>query len=158
MKKMTTAGEVGAGIDNIIKLTGKASQEVVYENNVYKAIKESIQIAVDKDIIVPYEKSDRGKYILIHFPFFNGTMELKCCKKYKDVYWWCGIYRDLAIYACGNKKNRVDDADSIDNSLWDPSGSYSSVEFFDKINTYVLKDDSDLILAIVLIKKIMDIS
>lgn len=103
-EKMTTAGEVGAGIDNIIKLTGKASQEVVYENNVYKAIKESIQIAVDKAIIVPYEKSDRGKYILIHFPFFNGTMELKCCKKYKDVYWWCGIYRDLAIYACGNKK------------------------------------------------------
>lgn len=120
-------------------------EEESYKINLYKYVKKNIRVAERKKIIVPYEKSRRGKYVLIHMPLFSGTMMLKTCKKYEDIYWWCGEYRDLKVYACGNKKNRIDDAEAIDNPLWDPSGSDSSCEFFDKINDYVLEDSEEYI-------------
>lgn len=132
-----------AGLDSQIKMESKIVQEKTYKNNLFKEVKLSISTAIERDIIVSYEKCERGKYVLMHFPFYNGTMELKGCKRYEDIYWWCGTYRDLRVYACGNKNNRIDDAAVSENSLWDPSGSRSSKEFFDKINDYVIYDSHD---------------
>lgn len=135
----------GLGIDRRIKYESQIVQERTYKNNIYKQVKDSIRVAKQKGILVPYDRCTRGKYVLIHFPFYNRTMELKGGKKYSDVYWWCGSYRNLSVYACGNKKNRIDDASSIDEPLWDPSGSKSSREFFDKIEDYILFNRSDYI-------------
>lgn len=133
--------------NNILKSEIQGVKELTYKTNLYHQVKNAINIAKKKNIIVSYEKCRRGKYILIHFPFYNGTMELKGYdkKRYKDIYWWHGTYRDLKVYACGNKKNRMDDVDNIDNSLWDPSGSASALDFFDQIKEYNLYDSYDRI-------------
>lgn len=134
-KKISIKGSLGC--DSRLKAEVGAGKEISYGINLHSNVKKAIAVAKRKEIIVPYKKSRRGKYVLIHFPFYNGTMMLKTCKKYDDVYWWCGEYRDLKVFACGNKKNRIDDSGENVEPLWNPSAGGSSKEFFDMINSYV---------------------
>lgn len=100
-----------------------------------------------KKRLKPYTEVNEGQYTALHFPVMNGSMELSLYRaKYKDLYWWCGRYRDLELYLCGRRSNLNDRIKKCTFDVWNPSGRDSSVAFFNDIYTYITKQRTNNII------------
>lgn len=91
-------------------------------------------------------RPERGKYLLIRFPFYAGKIRLKTYnpKDFNNTFWWQGRYLNLEIFACGNVANLLDEKIKDESPLWDPSGCASSHELFMNIVRKIDKDSFDL--------------
>lgn len=134
-------GTFGKGIASVGGTSEKKRQV-----NWGEEVKAAIKRAKGMKRIVPYEQCERGRYILIHVPCYNGTVRLKTIKTYLDIYWWYSNYGNIRIYACGNSGNVIDNSHIIDmeKPLWDPSSDRRSEEFFDMIENYIKVETTDI--------------
>lgn len=91
------------------------------------------------DLVKTYDRCQPGEYILVRFPFFAGTMTVKCnaFERFSNAFWWQGSYRDLTLYISGNVKNLLDDVnqEACTTPAWNPSATDAALELFSMISS-----------------------
>lgn len=89
-----------------------------------------------------FENVKKGGYFFVHFPVMGGRFELATKKKYPNTYFWCGRYRNLELFICGNIKNVYrENCNNTDEYLWNPSDNGASVKIFDEIESKILNGE-----------------